>query len=262
VKSKDCTQPQYNGACDCQHDPDSGAPLVPNGTSSLCQETGGVYGTTQTYGKAYPCIEELSVAKQMGDYGIVSSLCPIHPTPPAPGTNDPLYGYRPAVNAIINRLKAALQVACPPHKLQVSDGGVVNDCLVLATWKNTSNMPASCAAAGEGYLEVSDPNVLANFKNTLYEQWLANNGPASGTPNPATMLTCEIQAVPAVGGQCALPANSVGSQGWCYVENTGAGSTDAGSACSYQILFASGGPDKATTVNLTCVEQVGGGDGG
>jgi hypothetical protein len=256
---KDCTQPQYHLACDCEHDPDSGVPLVPNGTSSLCAKTGNTYTTQQVYGKAYPAIEELSVARQMGNYGIVSSLCPIHTQ--EQGTDDPLYGYRPAVNAIINRLKAALQVACPPHRLQVDPtSGLVTDCLVLATWKTTTGMPASCAAAGGGYSNVADPSVLANFKNTQYEQWLANGGPQSGTPNPETMLTCEIQAVPAVGGQCNAGNNS--DQGWCYVENTGGGASDAGPACSYQILFANGGPDKKTTVSLTCVEQAGGGDGG
>jgi len=256
---KDCTQPQYNGACDCQQDPDSGAPLVPNGTSSLCQKTGNTYGTTQTYGKAYPAIEELSVARQLGDYGIVSSLCPIHPTPVG-GASDPLYGYRPAVNAIINRLKAALQVACPPHKLQANAQGIVSDCLVLATWKSTGG-PASCAVAGEGYSDV-DPSVLAEVKGDQHNAWVAAGGNATQTPDPSTLLTCAIGALPpAANGAAGCNTPDKTTAGWCYYENTTGGASDAGPACSYQILFANGGPDKAVTVSLTCVEQAGS-DGG
>ena len=257
---KDCTQPQYNGACDCQHDPDSGAPLVPNGTSSLCQQTGGTYGTTQTYGKAYPCIEELSVARQLKDYGIVSSLCPIHPTPVG-GPNDQLYGYRPAVNAIINRLKAALQVACPPHKLQANAQGIVSDCLVLATWKSTTGMPASCSAAGDGYSD-ADPNVLAQVKADQHSAWVAAGGNATNTPDPNNLLTCAMGPLsPAMNGGASCQAPNANTQGWCYYENTNGAASDAGPACSYQILFANSGPDKAVTVSLTCVEQAGS-DGG
>jgi hypothetical protein len=39
---------------------------------------------------------------QNGGQGIVSSLCPIHVTEQTPG--DPLYGYRPAVDAIVRRI--------------------------------------------------------------------------------------------------------------------------------------------------------------
>jgi hypothetical protein len=43
----------------------------------------------------------------LGNQGVVSSLCPIHTSDNASG-DDPLYGYRPAVNALIDRMKAAL----------------------------------------------------------------------------------------------------------------------------------------------------------
>jgi hypothetical protein len=62
--------------------------------------------TTQYYAKAYPTIRELTLARLMGPQGIVSSLCPIHATEAGP--HDPLYGYRPAANAIVHRLANAL----------------------------------------------------------------------------------------------------------------------------------------------------------
>jgi len=38
--------------------------------------------------------------------GVISSLCPIHTVEGEAG--DPLYGYRPAMSAIVDRLKRSL----------------------------------------------------------------------------------------------------------------------------------------------------------
>lgn len=42
-----------------------------------------------------------------GVQGIASSVCPIHTT--ANGASDPVFGYRPAVNAIVDRLRTSLK---------------------------------------------------------------------------------------------------------------------------------------------------------
>jgi hypothetical protein len=93
---KDCTDPKYNGACDCVAN-------AINSNTQLCQ------GTTQVSGKAYPSLREMEIAHAMsqvdwdlGGQGIVSSLCPIHVQEQSPG--DPLYGYRPAVTLLLNRI--------------------------------------------------------------------------------------------------------------------------------------------------------------
>jgi hypothetical protein len=59
--------------------------------------------TTQYFAKTYPTIRELTLANMMGTQGIISSLCPIHlvDEPQQSGAPDPVYGYRPAVNAIV-----------------------------------------------------------------------------------------------------------------------------------------------------------------
>jgi hypothetical protein len=66
--------------------------------------------TVQTYAKAYPTIRELTLAKMMGAQGVVASLCPIHTEDSATG-DDPLYGYRPALDALVDRMVAALPPA-------------------------------------------------------------------------------------------------------------------------------------------------------
>jgi hypothetical protein len=97
-KPRDCSDPMYLGACDCSMG-------SPNQNTPLCQGSNGNYTTTQVNGKAYPSVREMIIAHAMGAQGIVSSLCPIH-VAPANGDSppDPLYGYRPAVNTIVNRL--------------------------------------------------------------------------------------------------------------------------------------------------------------
>jgi hypothetical protein len=101
---KDCTQPQFAGVCDCEMDAMFTSPRV---HTQLCDQS---VPTNQINAKAYPSVREMEIAHAMAEQGkgqgIVSSVCPIHVTEQAPG--DPLYGYRPAVNAIIDRLKQSL----------------------------------------------------------------------------------------------------------------------------------------------------------
>ena len=93
---KDCSDPAYIGACDC-------APGALNSATQLCQkDPSGQYTQVQTHGKAYPSVRELTIARALGQQGIVSSLCPIHVTEESAG--DPLYGYRPAVLALLARI--------------------------------------------------------------------------------------------------------------------------------------------------------------
>jgi hypothetical protein len=99
VTPLDCTQPVNGYACDCPS-----MPLTHDETPPVCSDAN---PTVQVAAKAYPTIRELQVAKMMGAQGIVSSLCPVDVADNAAG-NDPLYGDRPAVAAIIDRLKGAM----------------------------------------------------------------------------------------------------------------------------------------------------------
>ena len=93
-----CTEElkSMSGTCDCYA---SDAKY----NRSLCD------GTIQRAAKAYPGVRHLRVLKDFGAKGthnsIVASICP-----KTMDANDPSYGYNPAVSAIVNRLKEALQV--------------------------------------------------------------------------------------------------------------------------------------------------------
>jgi hypothetical protein len=49
----------------------------------------------------------LELAKMMGTQGIVGSICPEHVADNATA-DDPLYGYRPTVSLLVDRLKTGL----------------------------------------------------------------------------------------------------------------------------------------------------------
>ena len=241
---KDCTQMQYTGACDCNGGPSQQTPLCAIGAN-------GMHTTTQINGKAYPSVREMQIAHAMSDQAtnqaIVSSMCPIHTKEATAG--DPVFGYRPAVNAIINRLKASLAVQCLPQKLvpDPSQGGKV-PCLVLVTL----DKPGDESACNGGGLSVPQADILARFKAAQEAAW----DPKSAIPDPKNYPTCQVdELTPTLNsadfssdGSCATSTD----QGWCYVEGSAAGS------CPQQILFTSAMPPQGSTVNLQCLELASG----
>jgi|HubBroStandDraft_1064217.scaffolds.fasta_scaffold01227_11 hypothetical protein len=98
---RDCTQPGTNYSCDC---PSTATALTHAETPSICDDDP---PTSQLAAKAYPTVRELLLAKRMRTQGIVSSICPIRVADSA-DPSDPLYGYRPAVSQLVDRIKPFL----------------------------------------------------------------------------------------------------------------------------------------------------------
>ena len=98
---RDCTLPQNTNFCDCPH---KAGTVDAQQLPPLCDPT---TITTQTGAKAYPTIRELLLTKLLGSQGVVSSICPIHVADSATH-DDPLYGYRPALEVILNRVKCSI----------------------------------------------------------------------------------------------------------------------------------------------------------
>ena len=97
---RDCTQAYNAEACACP----SAATLIGGQIPPVCDPNN---QTQQVAAKAFPTIRELEVAKLLGKQGIVSSVCPVHTVDMMAGAN-PLYGYRPAMTALVDRLGAVL----------------------------------------------------------------------------------------------------------------------------------------------------------
>jgi hypothetical protein len=131
--SRDCT---LGGACDCGD---------PKNDNPLCEPDPNHGGnrTLQVRAKAYPGIRELTLIKSLGQQGIVGSICPAQLT----NRNSNDFGYRPAIGAIIDRLKIALGGQCLPRKLKPNASGQVQ-CLILEA-KNTNNVHKFTSQGGD-----------------------------------------------------------------------------------------------------------------
>jgi hypothetical protein len=272
--SKGDSDPVNSFACDCEP-PTTGGNwyTAPNDVPSVCglpqpAEAPSATNdyTTQYYAKTYPTIRELTLAQMMGPQGIISSLCPIHVID-MEGGNDPLYGYRPAITAIVDRLKNALASQCLPQPLNVEKneaGASVVPCLVLATIPGTVGKSESAVCNPTNYPSLSVPNaqILQTFNQNQHALWMSD---MVGT-DPSTLVTCEVQqisvaAMPAGGttsGTC-VGMGATNEQGWCYVTGTASGACD-----TQAVLFTSNALPNGATVNLQCIlenQGTGGGSG-
>jgi hypothetical protein len=97
---RDCTQLQNAYECDCP----GTASLTSAELPPICDPT---TQTIQIGAKAYPTVRELLLAEKLGTQGVVASICPIDVADNATH-DDPLFGYRPAVEMIGDRLRTAL----------------------------------------------------------------------------------------------------------------------------------------------------------
>ena len=125
---RDCSVP--GTVCDCTADASTNNPLCePNPNDSGNP-------TLQTRAKAYPGVKNLAIVKGMQNQGIAASICPAQLANPnnADGTPAADYGYRPAVKAIIDRLKQALRGQCLPRTLTANAQGEV-PCLIIEASK-------------------------------------------------------------------------------------------------------------------------------
>jgi hypothetical protein len=227
---RDCTDPANSDTCDC-------APTSADASKydwELCDPND---KTKQVAAKAFPTLRELWLAKLLGPQGVVSSLCPIHAQPQNGDPHDPLYGYRPAMTAIVDRLKTRLGATCLPRHLTPDPAGAV-PCLVLASLPTAKD---TCDAS-RGQHAV-DPQSLAQAAKGLSGQYGAS------AFDPTQHAICEVDQLTGSdlqGGSCSQS----NKPGWCYVTGTA-----AGELCQQAVLFSPGGtPTPQSMVTLVCLE--------
>lgn len=93
---RDCSVPAA-ASCDCTYATNDQPICEPNPTDNGNR-------TLQVRGKTYPGIRPLALAKSLGSHGIIGSASPPQLTNPDAAD----YGYRPNVNAVIERLRGML----------------------------------------------------------------------------------------------------------------------------------------------------------
>ena len=230
----------YNGLlqtiCDCADTTDNDGNVF-KPTGPLCGDGVTDPVNTQIRGKAYPGIREFTLVhamdQQAAKNGIAASLCPRTITA---ATNDPNYGYNPAVEAIVAKLKNALGNTCLPRSLTLNADGLA-PCSILEL------LPAgqSGCDASKG-LTPPTADVSARY---FADQAASGNGDSGASPSGRTL--CVLQ--PLQSG-----CESSGSAGWCYEAKTDGGNTDLG-ICSQAIKFSPSGIITGASISLECLES-------
>jgi hypothetical protein len=237
-----------SASCDCAS-PATGGVFTHAEVPAVCNDAN---PRMQDSAKAYPTIRELDLARLLGQVpdaneGIISSLCPIHTTDMSPDhKSDPLYGYRPAMNAIVAKLAAHLTQQCLPTRLDIDQKANPPrvPCLVLGTFPGPPGavgVPTQCTDVKGGAFVDAEPDVLHEFKNNQHTAWV--QGGSTG-PDPSTNLTCEVRQVTP-----NTPCDVNSERGWCYVENTG-----NSMECPQEILFNPTALVSGVTMSLQCLE--------
>jgi hypothetical protein len=217
----------------------------------LCQPPGGgPPGTTQYFGKAYPGLRPLEVLKGIGESAIVASICPKVLLEGQPG-----YGYEPAVDAIVERLKIVLSARCPPRPLAVepgSDGEL--PCVVVEALQQAD----ACGCTAQGRKPAS-ANAAALVRKQLRESKACD---FEGTPGCDAFCFCEIaQAEGDNRTHCLNEASDTNTPGYCYIDPFGSPPVgnpalveDCGATSKRKIRFV--GPDTPTpgaTTYIACL---------
>jgi hypothetical protein len=244
--------PTLSEVCDCLP-PVGATPFSHEEVPAVCNDANPLQ---QDYAKAYPTIRELLVAKLVGQVGvgesdpanpgIVSSLCPIHLTQTlADGTEDPLYGYRPAMTAIVNALSTKLGQQCLPQRLQPAvDPATMKTqvpCLVLGTFPDLDASASCSSVASQGFSGVTT-ELLDHLHADQHAAWQMLKDPTA--VDLSTKLTCTLEQL-AINERCDKQSTQ---QGWCYV---GDGSIKG---CAQAILFSPGALTGHVQTTLQCLE--------
>jgi hypothetical protein len=203
---KDCTQP---GGCDC------GAQSNPE-QSPLCQQPDGSYGSSQRYAKGYPGTRHLQVAKDFGANSIIASICPKVSTGDKTSSN---YGYTPAVNAIIDRLKEAFPGKCISRPVDIKEDGTVQCNIVEVTARESDGTCAPCDQS-PSRTDVNPVLVSPVLKQLKASGQCGPNSPTGIACTAAEYCLCTI--APAANSVACKTEESPDSSvvGWCYVDPT------------------------------------------
>ncbi len=186
--------------------------------SPLCLAEDGSYDNTQRFAKAYPSLRQLRVLQRLGEGSVVASICPKQLS--APNASD--FGYRPAMRAIVNKLKGKLQALCLDRSLAVDSAGVA-ECQIIEVRPDQPE----CECQG-----VRSQPTQAQWEAASQE--LQDQGWCSSDQDCARHCGCLISQLPAGSAElnsCQHDDQST-ADGWCYVDaERGVGAAELVASC-------------------------------
>jgi len=187
--------------------PPAGCDCAEASNKPLCQ------GATQTHGKAYPGLRHLQVLKGIGeasvsvDNAVVASICPKITDP-----GNPAFGYNPAVDALVDRMREAFTPECLGRALAADASGQVS-CKLVEVVPGTASCPACGSTAGRAEL---GPAELRSLRTELQRRGAC--GSRTGQPCEA-LCACEVlQLAGSALASCQNDPRASAESGFCYVD--------------------------------------------
>jgi hypothetical protein len=151
--------------------------------------------TLQTKAKAYPGVKHLAIARGMGSQGIAASICPKQLTDPTQSD----YAYRPAMNAVADRLRQQVDGMCLTRPLTPNASGPVA-CVVLEGTK------------------VQDCNCDANKGRSMVSPEHQPAVIAAQMASPSLDCFCELGQASGAGLHDCQTSPQSSANGFCYVD--------------------------------------------
>jgi hypothetical protein len=228
---RDCAK----DSCDCDE---------PN--NPLCRNpVTGVFDPAHEYfAKAYPGRRQLAVLEGLGDQAIVTSICAAETA----NEQSSIYGYRPAIQAIVDRAKSTLKNACLTSELSLDSQAISNQCAIVEARRGDANEQGAPLCSCDAEDARSD---LPADINTALDKYLEDSAPEMN-------CACEINQVSTADLKaCITNSNDQvnGIDGWCLVDMLRGGSSVAMGDCreSRTIrMLGKGKPAAQTLTFLAC----------
>jgi hypothetical protein len=189
---KTCTSEQD---CDCWADTQEQLDAMKN---PLCQnKTSNTFSKTQVRAKAYPGTRILQVLKGLDpNQAIVASICPKQVLDS--GAKD--YGYTPAIQALLSRLRTALRGRCLPRALEVDPKTGTVPCVVIESLQTSG----TCECKGHPGRVEADPELITEAMREVGNCF------------------CELEQIEDLQAQDACKTNvepgAAAGNGWCYID--------------------------------------------
>ncbi len=211
------------------------APSKSDGTGDFGKISG-----TQSRAKAYPGTRFLEVMRyyaQLNPGGVIpASICARNVT----DDQKPDYGYRPAVSSIVDALKVQLAGKCLPRQLDPAEDGTTPCLIVDAQYRKPA---AGSAPNNPDEVKTCQACVGANNSRKKLDPKTESLIRSAGGEVAEYDCLCEVTQLtnPADVKECrtvpgTLGSLSSGNGGWCYVDPTAKGLSDADVAAAEQIV--------------------------